>query len=362
MRVLVTGATGFLGADLTHRLLDEGARVRALVRHPARARWLARRGVALIIGDITDEPAVRAAVDGVDAVNHLAGRLYEPGVPASRYHATHVEGTRTLLAALAALARQGNRARLVHASTTGVLGVTGARPADESAPYRPTNPYEASKLEAELLVRAAWEDGLPAVIVRTVLVYGPGDLHLLGFFRAIQRGLFHPIGRRPVWLHPIYSADMSAALLRCGDDPRALGQCFHIAADEPVTLAALAATIARALGVRQPRGVIPLPVARLLAASGDALPARWRPLAPLTTSRLDFLTHSRVYQVALARDVLGFAAAVPLAEGIARTVAWYRREGLLPADGGSARAPIAAPIAGPLPAGPRAESTAPSHA
>jgi nucleoside-diphosphate-sugar epimerase len=215
---------------------------------------------------------------------------------------------------------------LVHCSTTGVLGATGAQAADEAAPYRPTNAYEQTKVEAEGLVHAS---GFPAVIVRPGLVYGPGDLHLLGFFRTIQRRQFRPIGRRPVWLHPIYIDDMTEALLRCGHHPRAAGECFHIAGTEPVTIAHLAATIATAVGVAPPRGIIPLPAARAVAAVGDALPARLRSAAPLTRSRLDFLTHSRVYNVAKAQQVLDFAAATDLPTGIAHSVAWYRRHGHL---------------------------------
>jgi len=185
-----------------------------------------------------------------------------------------------------------------------------------------------------LLVRAI---GFPAVIVRPGLVYGPGDLHLLGFFRAIQRRQFQPIGRQSVWLHPIYIDDMTEALVRCGHHPRAVGECFHIAGQEPVTIARLAATIARAEGVAPPRGRIPLPAARAVALAGDVLPDRLKPLAPLTRSRLDFLTHSRVYNVAKARHVLDFAAAIDLPTGIERSAPWYRQHGYLPAGPDASR-------------------------
>ena len=339
MRVLITGATGFLGEHLSRRLLTDGDQVRVLARSAAKARPLVEQGAELVEGEITDGDALRRAIADVAVVYHLAGRLFMPGVPAEDYHRTHVEGTRTLLA----LCReQTSLTRLVHCSTTGVLGAGGDRPADENAPYQPTNAYERTKLQAELLVREAIGQGVPAAIVRPGLVYGPGDLHLLGFFRTIQRGLFRPIGRRPVWLHPIYIDDMTEAFVRCGRDPRAAGECFHIAGQEPATIATLAGTIANALGVAAPRGWIPLPAARALAAAGDALPGQLKQAAPLTSSRLDFLTHSRVYDVAKAKQVLDFVAATDLPAGIARTGAWYRQEGYLPlarqADEGVSRA------------------------
>jgi len=327
-RVLVTGASGFLGGRLARRLISDGAPVRVLVRSDAKARVWADRGAETVVGDITDRDAVRAALDSVAVVYHLAGRLFIPGVPASEYRRTHVEGTKVLIACAAESAAVR---RFVHCSTTGVLGTTGDTPADEDAPARPTNVYEATKAEAELAVRSAWQRGLPAVIVRPGLVYGPGDLHLLGLFRSVLHGQFRPIGRRPVLLHPIYVDDLTEALVCCGERDAALRECFHIAGTEPVALSRLAASIASAEGTRLPRGSIPLPAARAVAAVGDLLPAGLKRRAPLTRSRLDFLTHSRVYDVAKARRLLDFAAATDLTTGIRQSVAWYRRHGYLPA-------------------------------
>ena len=322
MTILVTGATGFIGTSLVRRLLQEGAAVRVLARSAERARPLATRGAQVVVGDVTDPRAVASAVDGAHFVYHLAGRLFEPWVSGSEYRRTHVDGTKLLLESC----RAASVERFVHCSTTGVIGPTGDEPADENAPPNPTNPYEASKAEAE---RAVQTSPLPAVIARPGLVYGPGDLHLLPFFRAILQRRFRPIGRRLVWLHPIYIDDMTDALLRCGQHARAVGECFNLAGPEPVSLAELADAIARAGGTRLPWGHIPLPAAHAVAAIGDRLPSHLKPAAPLTTSRLDFLTHSRVYDVSKAQRLLGFAAATRLSTGAARSMAWYRAEGYL---------------------------------
>jgi nucleoside-diphosphate-sugar epimerase len=324
--VLVTGATGFLGASLVRRLVSGGGLVRVLARSSTKAEPLAQLGADVVVGDITHRAAVSAAVDDATVVYHLAGRLLVAGVPASEYRMTHVEGTKLLLDCCRS-AR--SLERFVHCSTTGVLGVTGDRPADENAPFRPTNVYEATKAEAELLVRDAWRDGFPAVIARPGLVYGPGDRHLLGFFRSILGGRFRPIGRRTVWLHPIYIDDMTEALLRCGGHVAALGECFHLAGREPVPLAGLAEAISRAGGRRLPPGRIPLPAAQVAALLGDRLPPSLKRSAPLTRSRLDFLTHSRVYDVTKAERVLDFEAATDLSTGAARTMEWYRQHGHL---------------------------------
>lgn len=327
MTVLVTGATGFMGTSLVRRLLAEGERVRVLARTPEKAKPLTDEGAQAVIGEITDPSAVSEAVDGAAVVYHLAGRLFEPSVPAAEYHATHVEGTKVLLARC----QESSLERFVHCSTTGVLGVTGDGPADENAPYRPTNVYEATKAEAERVVRDRARAGFPAAIARPGLVYGPGDLHLLPFFRTVLRRQFRPIGRRPVWLHPIYIDDMTEALLRCGQHAGAVGECFNLAGREPVPLAGLADAIARAGGTRLPRGHIPLTAAQAVAAVGDRLPSNLKRSAPLTRSRLDFLTHSRVYDVTKAERLLGFAAVTDLCTGAERSMAWYRDEGYIAA-------------------------------
>ncbi len=325
--VLVTGATGFLGASLVGRLLSDGARVRALVRSQSKARLLAGQGAQVVVGDITDQTAVRAAVDGVAVVYHLAGRLLVPGVPVTEYQRTHIDGTKLLLACCE---QEPGLQRFVHCSTTGVLGVTGDQPADENAPIRPTNVYEATKATAEQAVCDRWRHGFPAVIARPGLVYGPGDLHLLPFFRSVLQRRFRPIGRRKVWLHPIYIDDMTEALVLCGQRDTAVGECFHLAGLAPVPLDGLADAIARAAGMRLPAGHIPVLAARAVAAIGDRLPSDLKRSAPLTRSRLDFLLHSRVYDVTKAARLLGFAAATDLPTGTARAMAWYRQQGYLP--------------------------------
>ena len=218
--------------------------------------------------------------------------------------------------------------------------MTGDRPADERAAIAPTNAYERTKWEGETLVREAASQGLPVSIVRPGLVYGPGDMHLLGFFRSIQRGLFRPIGARPVWLHPIYVDDQVDALILCGGHPAAIGETFNTAGRVPLTISQLAAEIAAAVGVAPPSGVIPLSAAYAVAAIGDLLPAGLRSRAPLTASRVDFLTHSRIYDVSKAERLLGFVARTDLRSGIERTAAWYREQGLLPAG----RIPATSPL------------------
>ncbi|HJT58381.1 MAG TPA: NAD-dependent epimerase/dehydratase family protein [Ktedonobacteraceae bacterium] len=324
---LVTGATGFLGAALVTELVRQRQPVRILARDEQKARAQFGEAVDIIVGDINDEKQVRRAAGGASIIYHLVGRLYHPSTPPELYYRTHVEGTRTLLTVCKG---QRQLQRIVHCSTTGVHGETGKTPAAEDAPFAPTNPYEVTKLEAELQALRAWkEDGLPVSVARPGLVYGPGDLHLLGFFASINKGLFRVIDGGKALLHPIYIDDMTTAFLLCAERPEAIGRSYNLAGDHPVTIRELATAIAHSLNKELPAGSIPLWLANLASDMFAMTPGMRGEKAPLTRSRVKFLTHSRVYDISRARNELGFSPEVQLEEGMQRTAEWYRKHSYL---------------------------------
>lgn len=324
MTVVVTGATGFLGSALVTELVKRQQPVRILVRDEKKARQQFGDAVTIIPGEITDTRQVQRAVDGATGIYHLAGRLYHPSLPAELYHQTHVEGTRVLLRACQ---RQTQLRRIVHVSTTGVHGVTGETPAAEDASFAPTNPYEATKLEGEqLALKAYQEQGLPVTVVRPGLVYGPGDLHLLGFFVSINKGWFRVIDGGKAFLHPVYIDDLVAVLLLCAERLQAPGRGYNIGGERPVTVRELATAIAHALGRELPAGSIPLWLANLASDIFAVMPGMKGEHAPLTRSRVKFLTSSRIYDISRAKSELGYAPKVDLEEGMKLTAAWYYKQ------------------------------------
>ena len=321
MTTVVTGATGFLGSALVTELIKRQQSVRILARDGRKARQRFGDAVTIIPGDITNGAQVQQAVDGATTIYHLAGRLYHPSIPVELYRKAHVEGTLNLLEACQ---RQTQVRRIVHCSTTGVQGVTGETPAAEDAPFAPTNPYEATKLEGELLALKAYqEQGLPVTVVRPGLVYGPGDLHLLGFFAAIKKGWFRVIAGGKASLHPVYIDDLVAALLLCAERLQAVGRSYNVAGERPVTVRELATAIAHALDRELPAGSIPLWLANLASDIFAVMPGMQGEHAPLTRSRVEFLTNSRMYDISRAKSELGYAPKVGLEEGMKRTAAWY---------------------------------------
>jgi len=327
MTILVTGATGFLGSALTTELVRQKQNVRILARDEQKARKQFGEAVTIIRGEITDEEQVERAVDGATIIYHLVGKLYHPSVPAELYQYTHVEGTRILLKACKG---QKQLQRIVHCSTTGVLGETGETPAAEDAPFAPTNPYEATKLRGELVALKAYkEDGLPVSVARPGLVYGPGDLHLLGFFKSIKKGMFRVIDGGRALLHPIYIDDMTSGFLLCAERPEAIGQSYNFAGEQPVTIRELSTSIAHSMDCELPKGSIPLWLANLASDMFSVIPGIKGENAPLTRSRVQFLTRSRVYDISKARSELGFVPIVGLETGMKNTAEWYHKHGYL---------------------------------
>jgi nucleoside-diphosphate-sugar epimerase len=328
--VLVTGATGFTGGHLAAGLAARGDEVRALVRPRSRARFEQSRlpglGVSAMEGDLSDLPSLHRATNGVEVVYHVAATYREAGQPDSAYRAVNVEGTLNVLRA----SREGGVARVVHCSTGGVHGHIANPPANEEAPFNPGDVYQATKLDAEKAAREFGGAGRPeVVVVRPIGIYGPGDTRFLRMFRGLARGRFPLLGSGRPFYHLTFIDDLVEGFRLAGTVPGAAGRTYILAGPRYTTLEALIGLVAKELGVEPPRlhwPVWPVWTAGLLCEM-VCVPLRIEP--PLYRRRVDFYTKSRAFDTARARSELGFNPQVDLEEGIRRTAAWYREQGLL---------------------------------
>ena len=173
-RVFVTGATGFIGSYLARRLRAAGAHVLGLERTPGKGSSLASEGIEMVHGDITDHARMVEILRqyGVQIVLHLAAWLGQPPEP-DLAHRINVVATRSLAEASAAMGVK----RFVFTSSIAVYGAFGDRDVDETTPVEPFgDPYGDSKVRAEqALAEIGHSMGLPFVIIRPGMVYGPGS-------------------------------------------------------------------------------------------------------------------------------------------------------------------------------------------
>ncbi|MDP3771517.1 MAG: NAD-dependent epimerase/dehydratase family protein [bacterium] len=318
MRVLVTGANGFVGQWVCRAMADAGIAVRGTVRRTDVPQRLPN-GFALndrvVVGEIVDGMDWGAALHGVDAIVHLAARVHvmreRARDPLEAFRAVNVHATACLARAAAAC---GVR-RFVYVSSVKVHGErTTTHPFTEYDAPHPEDVYAQSKREAEqVLEDIAAMTGLELAIVRPPLVYGPSVRgNFFALLRAINRGIPLPFGSTVNERSMISVRNLADVLLRCVTHPRAVGQQFLVRDAESVGTRELINRIAAVLGSR-PR-LWPFPRALL---AGFA----WMVGKHATLRRL---TDSLVVDGAHVRAALGWTPPVTMEEELRATAAWYR--------------------------------------
>jgi nucleoside-diphosphate-sugar epimerase len=315
-RTLVTGATGFVGRALVRRLLADGRAVRAAVRRAPEA--LPAGAETVTVDDIGPGTDWRAALDGVDAIVHLAARAHVLRDSSADAHA-HYRAVNSLGALrLAEDAAAAGVRRFVFLSSARVHGdrTTGA-PFTESSPLLAEDPYGRSKADAERGLAALGAAGhLDPVILRPPLVYGPGARgNFARLVALVARGVPLPLGAVRNRRSLIFVDNLADAIVRSLDHPAAAGETFMVSDGEDLSTPELVRRIARALG--KPARLVPVPPA--LLRLGGTLAGRSDDVARL----LDDL----VVDSSKIRALLGWSPVVRLNEGLDQTAAWYRTAG-----------------------------------
>jgi len=323
-RVLVTGATGFLGNHLVQALARCGAVPVALVRDAASASPALRAHAELIAGDLRDADTVRAAMTGVDVVFHCAA-VTTNQAPWRDHDEVTVQGTRTVLSA----AQEAGVRRVVHVSSVIVYGLDGrARaPYAESTPYpsaiNPWAYYMRAKIAAEEEALTFSHHGLSVVIVRPGILYGPGSGRLPG--RGLTRlGRFNlVIGSGRNHLPFTYVTNAVDALLLAAVCPLAESQIYNVVDEPQPTLRDIIRQ--RQKVTEESMVTIPLPAGVLIALARwcERRCARNGTLLPPKLSQyvIESARRNICYDTCKARTELGWAPEVSLQEGLRRTAA-----------------------------------------
>ena len=321
MRVLVTGASGLLGGAVARRLAGRGDVVVVLQRRPSGL------GLEERLADVRDPAALAAAVEGMDAVVHLAAKVNVVGAWAD-YLAINVEGTRALVEA----ATRAGVQRFVQVSSPSVahagrsLVGAGAGPAD---PASARGPYSRSKAMAEQIALAAHRPAMAVVAVRPHLVWGPGDTQLVE--RIVERGRagrLAVVGSGSALIDTTYVDNAGDALVAALDRaPEVGGEAFVVSNGEPRPVAEILGAICAAAGVPGPRLRVPFPVAWSAGAAVDAV---WglrgrEDDPPLTRFLAEQLATAHWFDQRRTREALQWSPSVSLDEGFARLAASYAR-------------------------------------
>jgi 2-alkyl-3-oxoalkanoate reductase len=324
MTVLVTGAAGFLGSHLIDLLVERGERPRALVRPGESVPGPPGALAGVHSCDVGDRAALERALSGVERVLHCAART-SPWGPEAEFWRTNVHGLETLVrTAVAAGVR-----RVVHVSSITVHGNDVGGAADESAALHPEpNPYSRSKVAGErLLARMIRDEGAPVTIVRPGWIYGPRDAASFArLARTIETRRMVIVGAGDNRLPLIFVRDAARGVLLASEAEQAAGRSYLLVSGEPVTQRDLLRAIASELGVPAPARRIPYRVALLLGSAAEDLGrlAHSRRPPPVMRYGMQLLGGDNRFVIARARRELGFTPLVGLAEGVRRSVEWYR--------------------------------------
>ncbi len=310
-RVLVTGAGGFIGSHLTERLVDRGADVRAFVRYNSRndlglLRLLPGERldrVRIIMGDLRDTDAVRSAIRDVDVVFHLGSLI---AIPYSYIRPRETVETNVLGALnVFEAARDAGVEKVVHTSTSEVYGTARYVPIDENHPLQGQSPYSASKIGADKVAESFYRSfDVPIATIRPFNTYGPRQSARAVIPTIITQALVQGkvgLGATHTTRDYTYVDDLVRAFLLVAESPGTVGETINVGSNFEISIGAVVETVASLMGKE----------IEIVTESGRLRPEK---------SEVERLWCDNTR----ARNLLNWSPAVPLEEGLLRTIAWFR--------------------------------------
>jgi nucleoside-diphosphate-sugar epimerase len=327
LKVLVTGAAGFLGGHLVDMLLERGDEVRAMVRPVEDAtRLKSLAGVEVVHGDLTDAQSLKRAVKNMQIAYNVAARTGPWGLEKD-YTAVNVWGVADLITA----AMDAGVQRIVHTSSITVYGHHLHGIVTEDHPFRAEdNPYSRTKIAGEKLIAdMVKERGAPVVIVRPAWIYGPRDDASFGrFVSLVDSGKGFIIGSGNNIVPVVYVRDVAQGLIKAGDaGDHAIGRAYTLADDRRVTQSEYLNMMADFLEV--PHIARHYPYAALFSA-GRIAELLWQALGrrksappPVTTYGVTLLGGNQEFSIDRARRELGYEPQYDYIRGLSEGVKWY---------------------------------------
>jgi nucleoside-diphosphate-sugar epimerase len=320
-RVLVTGASGFIGSHVAEELVQRGVPVRVLIRKKSSLRHLSQVKVETATGDVTEPASLPAALEGVEGVIHCAGLTR--AISYQQYRSVNRDGTENILRAC--LAANPHPSRIVCLGSLAAYGPSCAsRPLTETDQPHPVSYYGRSKLEGHKVAESFMKN-LSITILLPPAVYGPRDKDVFVYFKLADLGIVPFLGFREKTISLIHVQDVAGAAAECLLRKEASGRSYFVEDGQPHSWKDFARAICSARGTRSLPIVLPLPVARFAAVLAEiyARISRRPPLLGIQKMR-ELAQPSWTCSGERIRKELGFQCRFPLSVGVADTLSWYK--------------------------------------
>ncbi|MFX1484307.1 MAG: NAD-dependent epimerase/dehydratase family protein [Promethearchaeota archaeon] len=327
VKVLVTGATGFIGAKLVPEIFKAGHEVVAMVRPTSNTKGLPE-DVTTREADLFDISSLEDAVRDVDAVIHLAAEFNFYPPDEELMFRVNIEGTKNLMNACVGT----NVQRFIYCSSTETIGSVRFPPGTEDTELRPDFSYGESKILAEQAIREITEEtSLPHIILRPTGVTGEGDLYVMfevaqELFNGKVFALPRDLSFKFMWT---YVDDVVSGFVSALTPMSALNNTIILCPDEAMTWEEFLELMTTVLGVKPPRFLIPA----FLAKFGMALFSPFKNRKKITffwhPKSVDMMLSERVYSNEKAKRLLGWTPKYTMAEAFERACKWYLEQGLL---------------------------------
>lgn len=325
MKVLVTGASGFIGSYLIEALLKKGYEVTGFVLKSDELKWIKDLKIKLVYGDVTDKSTLYSAVEGADYIYHLAAAIVAPEY--EDYIRINCGGMRNVVEAC--IERGVNLKRLLFVSSVAAMGPSGRlNIADEDCECNPISFYGESKIKAEKELKKLGGK-LPWTVVRLPMVYGPrSNEGLASYFKIIGRRIKPLVGNGES--NVCYVKDVVKGMILAAEADVAVGKTYILAEPRLYTRKELAACIERALGKKAVTLRIPL----FLVLMSVPVFAVWGKITgkrPLFNMRNYNDIKYDCWRCSTKRieKELGFKVDYDFATGAKETVEWYKQEGII---------------------------------
>jgi len=312
MKILITGATGFIGKKLVERLISGDHEIVCLVRRNSDTGYLERAGVKLVLADIKDQEQVgdAFAISGPDLVVHSAARVKDRDK--TDLWAVNVEGTGNICRECV----EHGVDKLVYLSSVAVVSGNREVPLTEDMPYKASNVYGRSKIEAEKIVLGYRKKGLKAVILRPGMVFGIEDRHAVHKILGLIDKRLVPVPSMEVVhdrLQLVYIDNLIDVILVAMEKKEALEGTFFVADKEIISIREFVEIVSGELG-RKP----PLKIPGYIIKAATAI--------PLCRNFYNRVFRDRVYDIGRMLGILGYEPAVSTREGLRRTVKAWKAE------------------------------------